>query len=119
MNTWNLLKQKCLDIFMFSIFIQLFIELTGESGEASLLSSAPADSLLQHNALHIQHGHDAEGEGQHPLLVPTPTQHERVHGKEPAPSSHRLLGKQQSVRRQRRGEQWRSVAPTGQRQLRR
>ena len=74
---------------MFSIFIQLFIELTGESGEASLISSAPRfsafvssqilcfrqlpDSLLQHNALHIQHGHDAEREGQHPLLVPTPT----------------------------------------------
>ena len=31
--------------------------------------------MLQHHALHVQHGDHDEGEGQHALLVPAATQH--------------------------------------------
>uniref|UniRef100_A0A8D8L4T4 (northern house mosquito) hypothetical protein n=1 Tax=Culex pipiens TaxID=7175 RepID=A0A8D8L4T4_CULPI len=45
----------------------LTVRQKGPRGEASLLQETPPDSLLQHDALHVQHGHDAQGKGQHAL----------------------------------------------------
>ncbi len=35
-------------------------------------------AVLQHDAVHIQHGDDDEGESQHPFLIPDETEHGSV-----------------------------------------
>ena len=41
----------------------------------SVFQKAASHPVLQHDAIHIQHGHDAEGKGQHSLLVSAEARH--------------------------------------------
>ena len=43
------------------------------------------DPVLQHDAVHIQHGDNDEGEDQHPLLLPPSFRHGSLHGEESHP----------------------------------
>ena len=56
----------------------------------SLLQEIASSSVLQHNALHIQHGDNDEREGEHTLLIPSALGHVWVHGKEPYASCQKL-----------------------------
>lgn len=40
-----------------------------------MLQETPAHPVLQHDAVHFQHAHDAQGESQHALLFPDATRH--------------------------------------------
>ena len=48
-----------------------------------MFQEAANDSVLQHDALHVQHADDDEGKSQHAFLVSSRARHVAVYGEEP------------------------------------